>query len=259
MIVNLDIETVPDQRSGAYEAFLKDAQENFTAPSGLTKTQACADLGLTGNDAKFTSKDDAILKWEALFSKEKAPEIAEANYRRTALDGGKGEIFSIAWAAEDDEVNCASREWIDGRLSSEAAMIDKFFAQLSSRLKMRKPLFVGQYIAGFDLKFIFHRCVILKIKAPFELPFWGRHDQHFYDTQEAWAGFKGRMSQDNLCSALGIQGKPGDIDGSKVWDFVKTGDTDRVVEYNIDDVVKNREIYKRLNFIESINIDVKAA
>jgi len=252
MITNLDIETIPDQRKGAYEAFLKDAQENFKAPSAFTKTQACADLGLTGNDAKYTSKDDAISMWENRFAKEKAPEVAEENWRRTALDGSQGEIFSIAWAVENDDVIAVNREWFVDVLTNEGDMIANFFDKLAKRLAKRQPLFVGQFVGGFDLKFIFHRCVILGIKPPFDLPFWGRHSVNFYDTQIAWAGFGGRMSQDNLCKALGIEGKPGDIDGSKVWDFVKAGDVDRVVEYNIDDVVKNRQIYKRLNFIDSI-------
>jgi hypothetical protein len=238
----LDIETIPGQ--GLYEEFLQDAKENFKAPSDLTKTQACADLGLTGNDAKFTSKDDAIAQWAAKFSEEKAPEVAEQNWRRTALDGAKGEIISIAWAVEDDAVSCEYRCLGD----NEADLLYSFFSCLSSYLNGRNPFFIGQFVAGFDLKFIFHRAVILGVKPPFDLPFNGRHDQHFYDTQQAWAGFKGRMSQDNMCKALGIEGKPGDISGANVWDHVRDGDIKRVVEYNIDDVEKVRQLHKRLTF-----------
>ena len=63
-----------------------------------------------------------------------------------------------------------------------------------------------------------------------------------------WAGPNGRIKQDTLCKTLGIEGKPGDIDGSKVWDFIKAGDGARVVEYNIDDVEKCRRVYDRLTF-----------
>lgn len=238
----LDIETIPGQ--GLYDEFLQDAKENFKPPSDLTKTQACADLGLTGNDAKYTSKDDAIAQWVAKFAEEKVPEVAEHNWRRTALDGAKGEIISIAWAIEDGEVCAMFRQLGD----SEADMLTKFFRELQLQLHGRNPFFIGQFIAGFDLKFIFHRAVILGVKPPFELPFYGRHGAHFYDTQEAWAGFKGRMSQDNLCKTLGIEGKPGDISGANVWDHVRDGDIKRVVEYNIDDVEKVRKIHKRLTF-----------
>jgi hypothetical protein len=239
----IDIETIPGQ--GLYQEFLKDAQENFKAPSDLTKAKACEDLGLTGNDAKFTSKDEAISKWVARFSEEKAPEVAEHNWRRTALDGAQGEIISIAWAIRDTEVDTV---WRDLPGPSEHTMLTDFFGCLAEELAGKPPFFIGQFIAGFDLKFIFHRAVILGVRPPFDLPFNGRHDQHFYDTQQAWAGFKGRMSQDNMCKALGIEGKPGDIDGSNVWDHVRDGDIKRVVEYNIDDVEKVRKLHKRLTF-----------
>ena len=58
------------------------------------------------------------------------------------------------------------------------------------------------------------------------------------------------MSQDNLCKALGIKGKPDDIDGSKVWDFYKAGKIDEIEDYNRDDVDKVRQIYNRINFIK---------
>ena len=114
----------------------------------------------------------------------------------------------------------------------------------------RPPFFIGHYIGGFDLKFILHRCIILGVEPPFGIPAHGRHGKDFYDTMIAWAGSKGRISQDNLCKVLGIEGKPHDIDGSKVWGFVKEGRIDEVVEYNKDDVEKNRKIYNRLNFIK---------
>ena len=82
--VFFDIETIPAQsKENGYESFLKAELKDFKAPSTLTKTQACADLGLTGNDAKFTSKDDAISKWEAKFSKEKGPEGTEKKWGKT--------------------------------------------------------------------------------------------------------------------------------------------------------------------------------
>ena len=240
-----DIETIPCQTGAKnYQSFLDAELADFKAPSTLTKTVACADLGITGNDAKFTSKDDAISKWEAKFAKTKAPQVAEEKWRKTSFDGSCGEIISLSWAVEDGEICSVSRELGE----SEAGMIQSFFDQLADKLNKRPPLFVGQFVAGFDLKFLFHRCVVLKMPPPFKLPFDGRHGKDFYCTQIAWAGFNGRMSQDNMCKALGIEGKPNDIDGSKVWDFVKAGDVKRVEEYNRDDVYKVRELHKRLTF-----------
>lgn len=241
----LDIETIPAQGGPkSFNHFLEKVRLDFKAPSALTKGQACEDLGLTGNDAKFTSKDDAIKLWEQKFSEEKAPQVAEENWRKTSFDGASGEIISIAWAVGDGEVQVRYR----GLENSEKHMLENFFDDLISELNGRPPFFIGQFLAGFDLKFIFHRAVILGVKPPFDLPFNGRHGKDFYCTQIAWAGFGGRMSQNNLCEALSIEGKPDDIDGSQVWDFVKAGNVQRVAEYNKDDVEKVRQIHKRLTF-----------
>ena len=59
-------------------------------------------------------------------------------------------------------------------------------------------------------------------------------------------GTGGRIKLDALCKALGIEGKPDDIDGSKVWDFVKAGEHQKVCDYCADDVRKTREIYQRM-------------
>lgn len=241
MNVYLDIETIPGE--ACREEFIAEAMANFKAPSSLTKTQACADLGITGNDAKFTSKDDAIAQWVERFKVEKAPEVAEEAWRKTSFDGAKGEICSIAWKVEGGNMMSVSRGAF-----SEVEIIKAFFGGVHSECNGRPPFFIGQYVAGFDLKFLWHRAVILGVKPLFSLPFDGRHDKDFYCTQQAWAGFNGRMSQDNLCKALGIEGKPDDIDGSKVYDFYKAGNIQRIEEYNRYDVEAVEQIYNRLTF-----------
>ena len=63
MNIYFDIETIPCQKGALdYASFLEAEKKGFKAPSTLTKGKACEDLGITGNDAKFTSKDDAIAK-----------------------------------------------------------------------------------------------------------------------------------------------------------------------------------------------------
>lgn len=226
MMVPIDIETIPQQPE---EETKDEIAKTIAAPSKMTKAETIADWH--NGAGKYAGVKDAAI---------------EKAYRDTSFDGGKGEIISIAWSIEFGEVVSQHRNLGE----SEGDLIQHVFDCIVNAKHDRPPFFIGQYVAGFDLKFLYHRCVILGIKPPFKLPFNGRHDKDFYCTQAAWAGFNGLMSQDNLCKALGIEGKPDDIDGSKVWDFVKDGNVKRVAEYNRDDVTKNIEIYNRLNFIK---------
>ena len=221
----IDIETIPQQPETESKAVIA---ESIKAPAKMTKAETIADWH--SGAGKYAGAKDALI---------------EKTYRDTSFDGSKGEIISIAWAQDDEDIQSVSRELGE----SEADMLEKFFATIRPLGSRRPPFFVGQYIAGFDLKFLFHRAVILGVNPMLDLPFSGRHGLQFYCTQQAWAGFGGRMSQDNLCKAFGIEGKPDDIDGSKVWDFVKAGKINEVEAYNRDDVHKNRIIYNRLNFI----------
>lgn len=224
MNVFIDIETIPAQPEGAARSAIA---ESIKAPAAMKKPETIA--AWNNGDGQYAGVKDAEI---------------DKQYRATSFDGAKGEIISIAWAVENNDVSSSYR--VLG--SDEGGFLASVFGDIGQELGGRPPFFVGHYIGGFDLKFLFHRAAITYTKPPFDLPFYGRHSKDFYDTCVAWAGFKDRISQDNLCKALGIQGKPDDIDGSKVWDFVKAGNVERVSEYNRDDVEKCREIYRRLTF-----------
>lgn len=243
----LDIETIPGQK--LYASFLDDAKNNFKAPSGLSKKQALVDMGLDGNTEpqKYWTKDDTVKTWEERMSPIMAESVAEDNWRKTSFDGGKGEVISIAWAVENDPVKAIYRKLEQ----SEEEMLASFFSIIKDHLKKhsngRPPFFIGHHIR-FDLKFLWQRAVVLGVVPSVTLPFSGRHDKDFYCTQEAWAGYGNRVSQNDLCENLGFEKKPDDIDGSKVWDFVKAGNEERVAEYNQYDVETVRKLHNRLNF-----------
>ena len=224
MNVFIDIETIPEQPEEKARARIA---ETIKAPAAMKKVETI----------------DAWHNGEGKYAGEKDKAIDDA-YRKTSFDGAKGQICSIAWEIEGHDLTSTSdKDWL------EADMLKHFFNDVKILCRGRPPYFIGQYIGGFDLKFLFHRAVILGIEPPFKIPFDGRHGKDFYCTQAAWAGFGGRMSQDNLCKTLGIEGKPDDIDGSKVWDFYKAGKIERIEEYNRDDVQKIVKIYNRINFI----------
>jgi hypothetical protein len=240
----LDIETIPDQRPGALDAFVADVQENFRAPSGLTKEQAAKDLGMTdASEIKFTSKDAMIARWEERFRAEKAIEVAEANWRKTSFDGGAGQVVCIGFALDGSPATAYFG-------MDETKLLQDFFCWLTDIRSIHdRPVFIGHNHAAFDLRFLFHRAVINGVKPPIWLPNNARPwDDCIYDTMVQWAGHGNRISMDNLCKALGIPGKPDDIDGSRVWDFVRDGRIDEVAEYCRGDVQRTREIYKRMTF-----------
>lgn len=223
MNVFLDIETIPTQPEEEAKA---EIAQTIEAPATMKKAETIADWH--NGAGKYAGVKDAAI---------------EDAYRKTSFDGAKGEICSVAWTVDGQEAQSASRANF-----SEAGMLEAFIESIGRDTTGRPPFFIGQYIGGFDLKFLFHRMIILRQKPNFKVPFDGRHGKDYYCTQAAWAGYGGRMSQDNLCKALGIEGKPDDIDGSKVWDFYKAGKIARIEEYNRHDVATVEKIYNRINF-----------
>ena len=253
MNVFLDIETIPDP--AFKQMFIDESVNNFKAPSGLSKKQALIDMNLDGEEKpqKFWTKEDTIKEWELSMAPKLAEDVGIEKWKKCSLDASFGQVVSIAYALDDNEVVSHTSRGFD----DDAELLNWFFKSLMESMMadlksgtICKPYFIGHYIGLFDLKFLFQRSVIQNIKPTFKLPFYGRHAQEFFDTNIAWCGYKDRISQDKLCKALGIEGKPGDIDGSKVFDFWQEGNYSRIQEYNVDDVEKNRMIYNRLNFID---------
>ena len=227
MKIYLDIETIPGQNPAIRQAI----EDTITHPGSM-------------------KKPETIAKWEA----EQRPQAVEDAWRKTAFKGDQGEIICISWALEDAEPQVVMRD-LGG---SERDMLSAFFHQVMTAVPPGRHAgieWVGHNVRDFDLRFIFQRAVILGVRPPFRLP----HDVRpgsgeVYDTMTAWAGWGGRISLDALCRALGIPTKGDElggeeIDGSKVWDFVKDGRVCDVATYCMADVERVRQVYKRMNFI----------
>lgn len=248
MQIYLDIETVPDQRPGALDAFLADARENFRAPSTLTKEQAAQDLGITdASEIKFTSKDAMLAKWCERFRDEKAEEVAEQNWRKTSFDGGAGQVVCIGFAVDGYE-SCTYHGM------DERVILQDFFCWLTDIFNsIDRPCIVGHNVAQFDLRFLWQRAMVLGIRPPLWLPRnpkpWD--DTIVFDTMTQWVGNGNRISLDNLCKALGVAGKTEGIDGSMVWPMVQDGRLDEVAAYCRNDVEITRECYRRMTFAEA--------
>lgn len=228
MNIYLDIETIPTQPELEAKA---EIAKTIKAPAAMKKAETIQDW------------HDGVGKYAGV----KDASIEEA-YRKTALDGAKGEVISVAFASCEHDLSVGARE-LD---QSESMLLKDIFYSIedmaSNHGSRVQPFFVGHNIS-WDLKFLWHRAVILGIKPLFDLKFDGRHGQHFYDNMQAWAGYNQRISQDNLCKALGFEGKRDEVTGSNVWDFVKAGEVEKVAEYNKHDVQDVMNVYNKINFI----------
>ena len=226
MNLYLDIETVPGQDA----TLLSDIAATIKAPGNYKKTES-------------------INKW----LDENREIEAEKVWRKTALDGTVGEIICLAWAIDDNPVCSLGRSL----QQPESVLLQDFMREIEQALErphtdvLAKPTWIGHYITGFDLRFIWQRCVINNIKPTIAIPYkakpWG---DNVFDTKVEWTGLtshSGYGSQDAISRALGMAGK-GDIDGSKVWDYIKVGRYTEVEHYCRDDVETVRRMHQRMTF-----------
>ena len=230
MNIYIDIETIPSQNPAIRQQLESDAM----AEKALIKAPA-------------NYKDEAKI---AEYITAKSAEIdadIENRWRKTALDGAYGQIVACAIACDDGRIESASD-------MNERAMLDWINNMMAGMTQgYQLPVFIGHNISGFDLKFIFQRMVINQIKPHKNIPFFAKPwDDCIFDTMVKWAGVGNRVSLDKLCKVLNIDVKGSEIgeeiDGSKVWDFVKAGRLDEVETYCAGDVARVRKIHKLMTF-----------
>lgn len=232
MIIYFDFETIPGQaewvRSHVYDKIEDQIQK--LKPPGNYKKQESIDAWLTMEAQKLRSS-------------------ADETYRRFALDGGYGEIISIAWAENDDEPEVICRGPEDDAMSERELITTWFDAVVKNRPnRLSGAQWIGHNHVGFDFPFLYKRCVVNRIIPPYYMPFGVKPwDDRLYDTMLKWAD-GGRISQDNLCQILGLPGKPDEIDGSKVYDTWLNGDMELIMDYNQADVRAVQAIHRRMTF-----------
>ncbi len=114
---------------------------------------------------------------------------------------------------------------------------------------------VGHNVASFDLRFLVQRYIINGIRPH---PVIARAAQakpwesdKVFDTMVQWAGAGNRISLDKLCLGLGIPSPKGDLDGSKVWEWVQAGRIAEVADYCGRDVEAVQAVYQRMTFAKA--------
>lgn len=187
----------------------------------------------------------AINKWMS--------ENKQKTIDNTVFDGASGSICTIGYAFDNDKITILQRN----NSNSEADIIQDFFNNLktySESVNIAPRLLDIKWIAhnaSFDLPFLFKRCVILGINTHgIRIPHNDRHgSKHVFCTMIEWMGFgvKAGGSMDNICNALGMEGKRG-FDGSMVDEAFRNEEYTRIAEYCKDDVRKLRYMHKRMTF-----------
>lgn len=243
MRVVIDIESIPGQpKSRIIDAIAK----GVTPPAQMKKPDTIkAWMEGTGD---YVGVRDALI---------------EESYRKTALDGGRGQLCCASFAVEDSEqvhslflMPAIPANEIEPPfyiqnggmiVHTESEFLRKLFDAIGQEIGGLPSMFVGHNIV-FDLKFLFHRAVINQVNPGLRLNQSGKHDQHFYDTMEAWAGFRGYIKLDELCDILGIEQPADEIDGSKVWECYQAAEYGKILNHNIADIKRVQQVYKHLTF-----------
>lgn len=245
MFLYHDTETIPGQDPAIKAAILKDIDEEKAAIQ-----------------APSNYKDPVKIQEYIANKRAELDANADEAWRKTALDGTRGELFCISWALNDASIRHVYRELVNGALDSEADMLRRFWAELAIDVRGRPaPCWVGHNTFGFDIRFIFQRSVILNVRPSIMLPIDSRGNGPFlYDTMLAWAGWGNRVKMDTVCEALGIACKGAEldgehIDGSMVWDYVLKGEGRKVVTYCDGDVDRTRQMHRRMTFADFVQTE----
>jgi hypothetical protein len=107
---------------------------------------------------------------------------------------------------------------------------------------------VGHNLIGFDLPFIFQRCLVHCISAKPLVDLSEFRVRGVFDTMHHWwLGAKRFVSLDDIAWALGIESsKTATAEGSKVFELYQAGKLAEIREYNLNDVRVTRQVYERM-------------
>ncbi len=219
MLITLDIETLPSADPAVREILSAKVK-----PPGTLK------------------KAESIAKWEA---EEKSAAIDEA-VARTGLDGTFGQVCVIGLKFDADMVQV-----IDSSASDERTILQRLMRELDERIHgSSRPVFVGHNIHGFDLPFLWKRCVIHKIKPSPWIPFGAKAwSERIADTMLMWDDNRDkRINLDTLCKVLNVPTSKGDLDGGKVAEAWAAGRYADIAAYCAADVTATYECYRRMTF-----------
>lgn len=224
--IYFDIETIPCQLPGVLDEF----KAAVTAPSTYKKPESIAEWLRENRDSE-----------------------GEAAWLKTSFDGGMGHVVCIGLAVQDGPAvsyQLPADGYCTNLRNEETRVLQDFFSHLTDA---GRSVLVGHNIIGFDLPFLWKRCMVLGVKPPLWFP---RNPSKYSsemvrDTMNLWdMEQRAGGSMDRICRLLGIPGK-GDVSGADVWPMVKAGDVEAVAAYCRGDVERTRAMFKRMTFADA--------
>lgn len=223
----IDIETIPAQRPDV----LEEIRATIKPPATYKKAESIAEWIRT-----------------------EGPGAAEEAYRRTSLDGAFGQVAVVGLAIDDGApLAIFENDWQDPR--AEHRVLEALGHQLTDLIApadVFSTVVVGHNVSAFDLRFLAQRSIVnglrphTVISRSAQAKPW--ESEKVFDTMVQWAGAKDRITLDKLCRALSIESPKGELDGSKVWDFVQAGRMTEVVDYCLRDIEATRRVHQRMTF-----------
>jgi len=135
----------------------------------------------------------------------------------------------------------------DGREEDEKQGLTAFLSFMKG-FDPESDELVGHNIIGFDLPFIFQRCLAHCLSAPPFIDLAEFRVRGVFDTMHHWwLGARRNVSLDDIAWALGIESSKTDtVEGSKVFDLYGAGRLAEIREYNLNDVRVTRKVYERM-------------
>jgi len=182
----------------------------------------------------------------------------ERVYQLGSLNSTSGRVVSIAVhvgqipGCEIEGLTQAQNEYVfgidrSGNEQKEAQALRDFLS-LMSDFDSECDEIVGHNIIGFDLPFIFQRCLANNIAARPFVSLGEYNVRGVFDTMRGWwLGGRQRVGLDDVAWALGFESsKTSEVEGSKVFDLYQAGKLAEIREYNLNDVRVTRKVYERM-------------
>src|SRR5712691_3743529 len=179
-------------------------------------------------------------------------------YRSGSLTATSGRVLSIAVhvgsvaGVEIEGVEQSFSEHVfgidsDGQEQPEQQALTDFLALMAS-FDPDIDEIVGHNVIGFDLPFIFQRCLVNNITVRPFVNLGEFNVRGVYDTMYRWwLGSKNRVSLDDISWALGMESSKTDqVEGSRVFELYQAGRHAEIREYNLNDVRVTRKVYERM-------------